>query len=97
MDILIEFIMDMYAELMLYVIPDRPGTTAKRRTIAAILAITMFVVDMALFLWGGTLLFDRKSVWGWVPILAAVVLSLAQIVLGFIVNHKKSKHGRKEQ
>ncbi len=97
MDILIEFIMDMYAELMLYVIPDRPGTTARRRTIAAILAITMFVVDMALFLWGGTLLFDRKSAGGWVPILAAVVLSLAQIVLGFIVNHKKSKHGRKEQ
>lgn len=93
---LMEFLVDMYAELMMCIVPDRKGTSRKRQTVAAFLAIVMLLVNLALFLWGGELLLGRKSRWGWAPLLLAAGLSLAQIVLGLIVKHKKSKHGRNE-
>ena len=45
---------------------------------------------LALFIWGSVLIFDRDNKLGIIPIVIAAVISIAQIIAGFILHDEKS-------
>lgn len=91
MDILIEIFLEIYMELMLLVIPESKNSR-KRKGIAMLLAIFSLLGIMALAIWGIVWIVDSKNPWGWIPLILAILLSVAQIALGirlYIRKHKK--------
>lgn len=95
MDFLFEFLFELffeaYIELMMYIVPKEKATLKRYRVIAIIIATISLLGNLALFIWGGILLFGRHNFWGLVPIAVAICFSLAQIFIGFILNQKKNK------
>lgn len=90
MDLLIEIFLEVYMELMLLVIPeDKWGR--KRRGIATVLAILALLGIMALAVWGIVWIVERKSPWGWLPLVIAIALSVVQITLGIRLYVRKNK------
>ena len=78
-------------ELMLLVIPESKNGR-KRKGIAMLLAIFSLLGIMALAIWGIVWIVDSKNPWGWIPLILAILLSVAQIALGirlYIRKHKK--------
>ena len=84
MELLAEILLEVYGELMFLIVPE--NSRSKRHTwIAMAIATLVFVGVIALFIWGVALITDRDSLWGIVPITAAVLISLAQIVAGILL------------
>lgn len=81
---------DVYVELMLLVVPEFKGSR-KCEIVAAAIAILVFIVVIALAVWGGILISDYNNRCGIIPISAAIVISLAQITAGIILRIKNSK------
>ena len=91
MEFLFELFFEVYIELMMYIIPEEKATLKRYRVLAIIIATIVLLGNLALFIWGGILLFERHSFLGLVPIAVAILFSLAQIFLGFILDQKKNK------
>ena len=88
---MIEIFLEIYMELMLLVIPESKNGR-KRKGIAMLLAIFSLLGIMALAIWGIVWIVDSKNPWGWIPLILAILLSVAQIALSirlYIRKHKK--------
>lgn len=89
MEIVFEFFLEIYLELMMFVVPEEKAASRKYRCIAILVALLCMAGIFALFIWGACLFFDDHRKIGLLPMATAVLLSLAQIVAGFIVQSKK--------
>ena len=90
MEIIFEMIFEIYIELMLYIVPEEKATSKKYRFLAALIAFIPLTGILALFVWG-IVLFERKNLKGLLPFGLAIVLSLVQIIGGFILHDRKTK------
>lgn len=91
MEFLMEFIVGFYMELMMLMVPERGEAPKKCRKTVLAIAVTVLLSVMALFIWGAILLTDYNNHLGYIPIVIALVISIAQIVAGIILYNKKSK------
>ena len=87
MDVVIEILLEIYMELMFLVIPEK-NASKKHIWIAKIMAILVVLGIFALVIWGGVLIVDHSNMWGILPIVIAVVISLAQIIAGIVLFKK---------
>ena len=87
MDLVIEILLEIYSELMFLVIPEK-NASKNHILLVKIAAVTMFLVLVALFVWGLVLLVDKNNCWGAVPIAVAVLVSLVQIIAGIVLYKK---------
>ena len=91
MELLFEILFDVYLELMMLIVPEKKATYKKYRVIAISIASVVLAANFVLFIWGSVLIFDKARLIGLLPIAIAVVLSIAQIVLGIVLKIKKGK------
>ena len=91
MDLLFDILFEVYLELMMLIVPEEKAATKKYRIIAILIASLVMVIDFALFILGGALIFDEGRLIGILPLSLAAVLSLAQIVLGIVFSIRKHK------
>ena len=77
-------------ELLFWIVPEEKRKK-KHRTIALIVAIFMLMLYCALAIWGVYLLNDKQNLWGILPLTVAIVLSLAQIVCGILLQVRKRR------
>ena len=87
MDIVIEILLEIYMELMFLIVPEK-NASKKLIWIAKIAAILVVFGIFALVIWGCVLIADCNNLWGILPIAVAVVISLAQIIAGFVLFKK---------
>ena len=90
MELLFESLFEVYIELMMFIVPEEKATSKKYRAIAIFIALVIVFGVLALFIWGFVLLIDYRNKLGIVPIAIAIVISIIQIVAGFILHDKKS-------
>jgi len=90
MELFFELILSVYCELMFFIVPEEKRASKKYRVIAIIIASVVLFGVIALFIWGCVLIRDYKNYWGIALIALAVIISLAQIFVGFILDEKKS-------
>ena len=86
-DFLIEVILEVYLELMTAFVPEK-NLSKKHKIIAKVLAVLVAFVLLGLAVWGIYLLVERANTLGIIPIAVALVLSLAQIILGIVLYKK---------
>lgn len=75
-------------ELMLLIVPEK-NITKKHKAIATLLAIAVLCGVFALAIWGVVLLVDESNFLGLIPLGAAILISLVQIVFGFVLYKKR--------
>ena len=75
---------------MFLIVPEEKRKR-KHRIIVGILAIVELIGLFALLIWGCYLIEDKKTPWGWLPLIGVIVLSIAQIVTGIILYFKRNK------
>ena len=91
MEFLMEFIVGFYMELMMLMVPERGEAPKKYRKTVLAIAVTVLLSVMALFIWGAILLTDYNNHLGYIPIVIALVISVAQIVAGFVLYKKRNR------
>ena len=91
MEIIFEILFEVYVALMMYIVPEEKATSKKYRTIAILVATVVLLGVFALFIWGSVLIIDYNNKLGAIPIVIAIVISIVQIIAGFILHDKKSK------
>ena len=89
MDILFEFLIEIYMELMMLVVPEDKVTKKRYRVLAVIIALVGIAAVFVSFIYGVHLITDKDNLLGIIPIAAAVLISIAQIVAGFVVSSSK--------
>ncbi len=90
-ELIFEFLITLYVELMLLVVPEEKVASKKFRAFVAVIAIIVLLGLLALFVISIGLIED-KSPWGWLGLIVAIVLSLVQIIAGFAVYDKKNRN-----
>jgi len=91
MEILFEILFEVYVELMMHIVPEKKASSKKYRTIAILVAAVILLSVLVLFIWGCSLISDYNNKLGIIPIIIAIVISIVQIIAGFILHDKKSK------
>ncbi len=91
MELFLEIVFEIYVELMMYVVPEEKASSKKYRIIAILVATVIFLGVFALFIWGCVLINDYNNKLGIIPIVVAIVISIIQIIAGFILHDKKIK------
>ena len=91
MELLFEILFEIYLELMLHIVPEEKATSKIYRIITILVASLVLLVTLSLFTWGLVLIIDHHNQLGAIPIVIAVVISIVQIVAGFILHGKKYK------
>lgn len=87
MELLFEILFEVYGELMFLIIPEK--RLNKKYVIATkVIAVLVFLGVIALALWGVVLITDYHRSIGILPIAAAVLISLGQIVAGIVLFKK---------
>ena len=86
-DIVVAIVLEIYMELMFLIVPEK-NASKKHIWIAKITAVLVVLGIFALVIWGGVLIADYNNLWGIVPIVIAIVLSLLQIIAGIILFKK---------
>ena len=89
MELFLEIVFEVYVELMMYIVPEEKASSKKYRTIAILVAAVILVGVLALFIWGCVLISDYDNKLGIIPIVISVVISIIQIIAGFILHVKK--------
>ena len=89
MELFLEIIFGVYVELMMYIVPEEKASSKKYRTIAILIAAVILVGVLALFIWGCVLISDYDNKLGIIPIVISIVISIIQIIAGFILHVKK--------
>lgn len=93
MDFFIELLLDVYMELMLWIIPSEHTTPQRARRRAVIVAFCVLFVVVGLFL-GGVYIWTQESrvpqPVGIAMVAAGAVLSIIQIVAGIVLRIKNS-------
>lgn len=91
MEYVFEFLFSFYIELMLLIVPEEKRISKKYRSLAIFMGLTGLLTTLALFVLGCVLIVDYGNNWGLLSIAVSVVISIAQIITGFILHDKKSK------
>lgn len=88
MEFFAEFLLEIYMELMFLVVPREKKGSKKYKVIATLIAIAVLLGVIALALWGAVLISNYKNPIGIIPIAIAAVISLSQIIAGFVLYDK---------
>lgn len=91
MEVLFEIIFEIYVELMMYIVPEEKVTSKKYKIITVLFALLVLLGVFALFIWGCVLISDYNNKLGVIPIIIAIIISIAQIIAGLILHDKKTK------
>ena len=91
MELLCEFLFEMYCELMFLIVPEEKTTSKTYRWLSIAVATVVLLSVLALFVWGGVLLFDHGDKRGSIPIIIAAVISVVHIVAGIVLYNRNSK------
>ncbi len=91
MELLYEILFEVYLELMFIVVPEEEAASKRYRYIAICVATVVLAGVLALFVWGGVLIVEQHDGRGWIPIVIASAISVAQIVAGFVLYDRKAK------
>ena len=91
MELLFEIVIEIYVELMMCVVPGENASSKKYRRIAILIATLVLLGTFALFIFGCVLLGDYNNKLGLIPIVISIVISVLQIIAGFILHGKKAK------
>ena len=87
---LISLLFWLYIELMLLVVPK--ASKSKWCTFfAKLVALLVLLGVFVLLVWGATLVGDYGDPIGWIPLIAAAVLSVAQIVAGILLCRRRKR------
>jgi len=89
METVFEFLFELYLSMMMLVVPEEK--TSKYRWVVILLGVISMFGILALFFWGYILITEHGNLFGWLPIIIAALLSLAQIIAGFYAQSKKDK------
>ena len=89
MEYIFEIIFETYVELMLLIVPEEKVRTKKYKVLISIFAFSVLLGVFALFIWGSVLISDYNNKLGIIPIIIAIVISMSQIIAGFILHNKK--------
>ncbi|MBQ8254007.1 MAG: hypothetical protein IJY94_00715 [Clostridia bacterium] len=89
MDILFEFLIEIYMELMMLVVPEENRTKKRYRVPAIIIALIGIAATIASLVYGLHLVIDKDDLLGIIPIAIAALLSLAQITAGIVIRISK--------
>lgn len=89
MEILFEILFEVYFELMMLIVPTEKSTLLKYRLLSCLVALIVLIGCLVLFGWG-ILVVDSGNKMGWLAVLAAIVVSAAQIVAGFVLYMKRN-------
>ena len=87
MEFFAEFLLEIYMELMFLIVPKAKRGNKKYRVIATLIAIAVLLGVAALALCGAILISKYKNL-GIIPIAVAAVISLSQILAGFVLYDK---------
>jgi len=87
MELIFEIIFEVYLELMMYIVPEQKASSKKYRNLAYLFALIVLFGVFALFVWGCVLITDHNNKLGMIPISIAVVISVIQIIAGFILHY----------
>ena len=90
-EFIFEMIFEVYVELMMYIVPEEKVTSKKYRVLPVFFALFVLLGVFALFIWGCVLISNYNNKLGIIPIVIAIVISIIQIIAGFILHDKKSK------
>lgn len=88
MEFFAEFLLEIYMELMFFIVPKAKKGNKKYKVIATLIAIAVLLGVAALALWGAILISKYKNPLGIIPIAVAAVISLSQILAGFVLYDK---------
>ena len=88
MEVLFEFLFDLYLELMIFIIPEEKTTSKRYKVVVTVFAVCVLVLVLALVFWGLVLILDKSSSLGYIPLGAAIGISVLQIVFGLVVQIK---------
>ena len=86
MEIIFEILFGVYLELMMFAVPEGKFKSKKARVIVGTVMTISLLAIFALFIWGCYLVSARDSKLGVIPITAAIVLSIVQIIVGFALH-----------
>ncbi len=84
MDIIFEIFFEIYGELMFLIVPEK-NRSKKTVFLSKLIATLVLLGVVALAIWGLVLVFEYENMWGTVPVAAAVIVSLAQIIAGIVL------------
>ena len=87
MEFIVELLMEIYLELMLLIVPEK-NISKKHRAFVKVLAVCAMLLFIGCAIWGIVLITEYDNLRGIVPLSAAVILSLAQIISGFVLYKK---------
>ncbi len=87
MEILFEIIFEVYAELMMLIVPEKNVTKA-HKIISAVISLIVLVGVLALALFGVALIIDEGNLLGILPLSFALIISVLQIGLGIFLYNK---------
>ena len=90
MEFLVEILLELYMELMFFIIPEDKRRT-RHRVLAIVVACVCTFGLMALGLWGIYLIAEQDNLLGIIPIVIAAVFSMVQIGFGIYVQNKTRK------
>ena len=90
-EFIFEIIFEVYVELMMYIVPEEKVTSKEYRILTVFFALFVLLGVFALFIWGCVLISDYNNKLGIIPIVFAIVISIIQIIAGFILHDKNSK------
>ena len=77
---------------MMLVVPEEKATKKRYRVLAIIIALIGIAAIIASFIYGLHLIIDKNNLLGIIPVVIAVILSVAQIAAGIII--RLSKKGK---
>lgn len=89
MELVLDILFEVYLELMMHIVPEEKAASKKYRILTMLIALMVLAGVLALFGWGIVLLVEHDNKLGILPIAVAAVLSIAQIIAGFILNRGK--------
>jgi hypothetical protein len=86
MDIVVEFFLELYMELMTLIVPEKYiGKSTK--VIATVLAILVIAGVFALVIWGVSWILEG-NLWGIAPLVGGIIISLARIIAGILLSKR---------
>lgn len=95
MDIVIDILLEIYMELMMLIVPEEKRGK-KHYRIATVIAVLCMLGIMALGVWGIVWIAEYDNMLGLIPLTFALLLSVAQIVLGVILFIKRNRGNNKQ-
>ena len=88
-EMIFEIFFEVYFELMMLIVPAEKAKLIKYKLLSFFFALVVLVGCLVLFGWG-ILIVDSGNKLGWLAVLTAIIISVTQIVMGFILYTKRN-------